>query len=110
MIEKRYKDVYLMLKEIREHVKEFNTYVISNDNISQLNIGWYCPSSNLYFYTRAYRNISYSSYDNTNDTFIKSIYDHKSVRDELSIYLSNCRSKEEYDILCARVNKLKSFW
>jgi hypothetical protein len=109
MIEKQYRDIHLMLKDIREHVEEFNTYVISSDDISKLNIGWYCPSSSTYFYTKAYR-ITYPKSTDTNDAFAKSIYDHKSVRDELSIYLSNCRSKEEYDLLRARVNKLKSFW
>jgi hypothetical protein len=108
MIEKQYKDIDLMLKDIRDHVEEFNTYVINSDDISKLNIGWYCPSTNTYFYTKAYR-IIYTK-PNTNEAFYKSIFDHKFVRDELSIYLSNCRSKEEYDVLRSRFNKLKSFW
>ena len=109
MIEKIYRDLDFMLQDIRKHVEELNTYVISVDDVLQLNIGWYCPSSNTYFYVKSFTFL-FQINSNKDNAFIKSIYDNKSVRDELSIYLSNCRSKKEYDNLRTRINKLKSFW
>ncbi len=105
MIERRFKTLDTMIGAIREACVGAH-FVVPNFNYFERKYGWFCPGTDEFFF------LSYFDYENAarGHFVMKSAMDNQDVRNELSIYLSNCTTKSEYAARIARAAKLKAFW
>jgi len=99
-----FNDARKLIDAIIDHTFENKAYVVSIDDITQDTVGWFCPPTNVYFYT--YHRVLLHN----EDPLIKRYLTDRVCRSACCIYLSNCKNDQEYFELKTRCNKLKAFW
>lgn len=104
MIKISFKNIKNMIDSIKEHTEKNFSYVISQDNLMKDEIGWFCPKTNSYFFMNGF------TFSRQTDNTYRLSLDTSLKRKIAAIYLSNCNSDKEYNLLIEKINKFKSFW